>query len=120
MNAAASAGFSRKQTIACWVIGVVSLIVLPITMLFFTPLSYLYCCMRENAWLSAQDQKQLESRIVAPHEQAEISPSQSSWGRDHQMKSGQRMVQYLIFGKEPLDVVYNSDDSIDTIFTSYE
>lgn len=30
------------------------------------------------------------------------------------------MVQYLIFGKEPLDVVYNSDDSIDTIFTSYE
>ena len=30
------------------------------------------------------------------------------------------MIQYMIFDREPLDVVYNNDGSIDQIYTSYE
>jgi len=42
------------------------------------------------------------------------------WGRDHVLEDGQRMIRYLIFSKEPLDVVYNPDGTIDAIYTSYE
>ena len=49
-----------------------------------------------------------------------ITPEESGWGRNHVMTTGQRMVQYLIFDKESLDVVCFEDGSIDTIYTSYE
>jgi len=30
------------------------------------------------------------------------------WGRDYVLKPDERMIQYLIFAKEPLDVVFDS------------
>jgi len=37
-----------------------------------------------------------------------IAPSNSMWGRDYVLKPDERMIQYLIFAKEPLDVVFDS------------
>ena len=39
----------------------------------------------------------------------EISPEVPGWGSKHKLEEGHRMIRYLIFGKEPLDVVYASD-----------
>lgn len=88
--------------------------------LYVTPLSYLYCLAREEAWLRATNEKQLERSLFAFYSKKEISPSASMWGREHILQAGQHMTQYVIFGKEPLDVVFFADGSIDAIYTSYE
>jgi hypothetical protein len=102
------------------VTGFIVLVAVGILLLYASPLSYLYCLSRENSWLKATDEKELEHRLIAFYSKSAITPEKSSWGRDHVLRDGQRMTQYLIFGKEPLDVVYNADGTVDTIYTSYE
>lgn len=88
--------------------------------LYSTPLSYLYCLAREEAWLNATNQNQLERSLFAFYSKRQIAPSDSMWGNEHVFDPGQYMIQYLIFAKEPLDVVFSEDGSIDAIYTSYE
>ena len=70
--------------------------------------------------MKATSEEELESRLIAFYSKSSIMPGRSLWGRDHVLEDGQRMIQYLIFAKEPLDVVYNSDGTINAIYTSYE
>ncbi len=49
-----------------------------------------------------------------------IAPSNSMWGRDYVLKPDERMIQYLIFSKEPLDVVFDRESRVVAAFTSYE
>lgn len=111
---------TKKQTAFRILLVFISVVALGILMLYVSPLSYLYCVSRESSWLKATNEKDMESRLGAFYTKRAISPGVSSWGRDHVMKNGQRMTQYLIFNKEPLDVVYNADDTVDTVYTSYE
>ncbi|MFT4638971.1 MAG: hypothetical protein ACI8T1_002294 [Verrucomicrobiales bacterium] len=83
------------------------------------PCGYLYCILREDSWLASTDQKQLESKIHVPHKSTEIAPQASSWGHDHVLEDGQKMIRYLIVGA-PLEVVVAADGSIDSFYTSYE
>lgn len=62
---------------------------------------------------------QLES-FLSLYSQREIQPSQSDWGRDYQLKPGERMIQYMLLYRAPLDVVYTTNDTIAAIYTSYE
>jgi hypothetical protein len=70
--------------------------------------------------MKATTEHELESRMMAFYSKSAILPSQSYMGRGHVMKSGQRMIRYVIFAKEPLDIVYNSDDTIAAFYVSYE
>ncbi len=96
------------------------LIAVPIALCFFTPLSYFYCLAREGSWMKAKSEAELDARIGAFHTKRSITPKDSLWGKSHSLKPGERMVQYLIFGKEPLDVVYDRQSRVVVVFTSYE
>ena len=111
---------SLKRKLGFAASGVTAGIGVVILALYVTPLSYLYCLARESAWLRATNERQLERSLFAFYSKKEISPSASLWGKEHILQAGQHMTQYLIFGKEPLDVVFFADGSIDAIYTSYE
>ena len=100
--------------------GVLAVIAVGFLLLYVTPLSYLYCLSREDSWQKATTESDMESRLLAFYTKSSITPGESSWGRNHVLASGQRMTRYMIFSKEPLDVVYNGDGSVDAIYTSYE
>ena len=42
------------------------------------------------------------------------------WGRDYVLKPDERMIQYLVFAKEPFDVVLDRESNVVVAFTSYE
>lgn len=84
------------------------------------PVSYLYCLAREDAWLAARTEGELVASLPAFRREREISPEVPGWGSNHKLREGDRMIRYLIFGKEPLDVVYASDGTVDAVYTSYE
>ena len=83
-------------------------------------LPYLYCCAQESSWLAAKDEADLDGRMRVFHTKHGISPSASSWGRGHELRPGERMVRYLVFGLEPLDAVFDRDTRVVAIYTSYE
>lgn len=96
------------------------LVAFGITVLYATGLSYIYCSLREGSWKKATNERDLESRLFAFYSKNSILPEQSYMGRDHVITSGQRMTRYLIFDKEPLDIVYNEDGSVVGFYVSYE
>lgn len=96
------------------------LIAAPIARCFLTPLSYLYCVVREGSWTTARTEAELDGRVGAFYTKQSISPKESLWGKDCQLKPGERMVQYLVFGREPLDVVFDRQSRAVAVFTSYE
>ncbi len=96
------------------------LVTFGITVLYATDLSYIYCSFREGSWEKATNEGDLESRLFAFYSKSSILPEQSYMGRDHVITPGQRMTRYLIFDKEPLDIVYNKDSSVAGFYVSYE
>jgi hypothetical protein len=84
------------------------------------PVSYLYCLARENVWMMAKTESELEASLPIFRSEMEITPKVPGAGSNHQLQEGDRMIRYLIFGKEPLDVVYSSDGTVDAMYTSYE
>lgn len=91
-----------------------------IAILYATDLSYIYCSLRERSWEKAINEEDLEARLIAFYTKSEILPVQSYMGRDHVLAPGQRMTRYLIFDKEPLDIVYDKDGTIAGFYVSYE
>ncbi len=100
--------------------GVLAVIAVGFLLLYVPPLLYLYCLSRDGSWQKATTESDMDSRLLAFYTKSLITPRESSWGRSHVLASGQRMTRYMIFSKEPLDVVYNGDGSVDAIYTSYE
>jgi hypothetical protein len=82
---------------------------------------YLWALHLESKWFPAHPatRAELES-FLSLYSRHDIQPSQSYWGHDHQLQPGERMTQYLLLWREPLDVVYRSNDTIVAIYTSYE
>ena len=81
---------------------------------------YLWALHLESKWRPANPQTRAElESMLSLYTKSDITPEQSGWGRDHKLQSGERMTQYSLLGA-PLDVVYNRDNSIVAIFTSYE
>ncbi len=110
----------RKRVVfisACAVIAVAGAI---IAICYATPLSYVYCLAREKSWLAAKTEAELDGRMWAFYTKRSIAPSNSMWGRDYALKPDERMVQYLVFSKEPLDVVFDHESRVVAAFTSYE
>ena len=100
--------------------GVVLLVAAAIALCYATPLSYFYCLAREESWLAAKTEAELDGRMWAFYTKQSIAPSDSMWGRSYALKPDERMIQYLIFDKEPLDVVFDRESRVVAAFTSYE
>ena len=94
--------------------------IIALALLYATPFSYWYCLERQESWLASKTETELDRRMFAFYTKRSISPSESSRGRDYVLRPNERMVQYLVFGKEPFDVVFDSGSSVVAAFTSYE
>jgi hypothetical protein len=82
---------------------------------------YWWALHLESKWASARPttRAELES-FLSLYYQRDIQPSQSSWGHSYQLEPGERMTQYRLLYRAPLDVVYTTNDTIVAIYTSYE
>lgn len=81
---------------------------------------YLWALHLESKWrpVNPKTLAELESKLSL-YTKKDISREQSGWGSDHKLRSGERMTRYSLLGA-PLDVVFNGDNGIVRIYTSYE
>ena len=100
--------------------GVAMLTAVILALCYRTSLSYLYCLARENSWLQAKTETDLDHRMWMFYTKRSIAPSNSMWGSSYTLGPGEHMVQYLIFAKEPLDVVFDRQSRVVAAFSSYE
>ncbi len=89
--------------------------------LLFTGGPYFYACYLEDNWRSNHPEirEDLE-KYLHFYSVHVIDPKASMWGRDYVLAENEKMVQYLILWSQPLDVVYDDQNRIKVIFTSYE
>jgi len=82
---------------------------------------YFWALHLESKWSPAHptNRAQLES-YLSLYSQREIATPQSLWGHNYQLQAGERMIQYRLLYRAPLDVVYTTNDTIVAIYTSYE
>ena len=85
--------------------------------------AYIYAGYLESKWIKGNPKTKTEiEKYLNYYSLHSIDPKDSLWGKRHQLQDGERMVQYRILwnSKCPLDVVYDRNDNIKAIFTSYE
>jgi hypothetical protein len=85
--------------------------------------AYFYAIYLEDKWEKADPKtKQELEKYLLFYSLYQIEPKDSEWGKEYQLQTGERMMQYrILWHKEcPLDVVYDQGDNIKHIFTSYE
>ena len=83
--------------------------------------AYMWARRLEVRWRDAQPRTQADlERHLKLYTMREIEPAESCWGSRSVLAPGERMVQYLLLWHAPLDVVYDGQGGIRTIFTSYE
>jgi hypothetical protein len=103
------------------VCSVLTIIFLLLAIVCFDLTPYFYACHLERSWSKAQPATRAElEKYLHLYSIRQISPSESGWGKNYKLGEGERMVQYLILWNAPLDVVYNKDNRIMAIYTSYE
>ncbi len=83
--------------------------------------AYIYAVHLEDKWEKANPKTKPELEKFLDHYSTHIiEPSESLWGSGYELRKNERMVQYLILWSMPLDVVYDNEDNIKAIYTSYE
>ena len=116
------AGLGSRLKWARWaacITGSLFILFFLVAVIGFAP--YMWASHLESKWYPAHPRTKTElEAFLSLYSQRDIQPSESDWGRNHQLQSGERMTQYLLLWNAPLDVVYTSDDTIVAIYTSYE
>ena len=108
------------------IFGIATVIALVAAIIWFTAIggtAYLYALHLESKWSKANPKTKVEmENYLHCYTLREIQPKDSMWGNGYELKSGERMMQYCILWNKncPLDVVYDKDDNISVIYTSYE
>jgi hypothetical protein len=85
--------------------------------------AYFYALYLEGNWAKAEPKTKAElEKFLHLYSLHEIEPKNSYWGHQYILKKGEILMQYrLLWRKDtPLDVVYDVDNNIKSIFTSYE
>ena len=85
--------------------------------------AYLYAGYLESKWSKAEPKTKVDmEKYLHFYSLRKIQPKDSMWGNGYSLKDGERMMQYCILWNKkcPLDVVYDKDDNISAIYTSYE
>jgi hypothetical protein len=113
---------TKNPYIIAW-IAILVLIIFPLLWFVAGVPAYFYALYLEGNWTKAEvkTKKELEQylHLYSLHK---IEPNDSFWGNNYVLKEGERIMQYRILWRKdcPLDVVYDENDNIKTIFTSYE
>lgn len=82
---------------------------------------YMWASYLEARWAPAKPSTRAEMEsYLSLYRAREIQPSASDWGRNHVLREGDKMVQYMILWNAPLEVVYDRDDKLLAFYTSYE
>jgi hypothetical protein len=103
-----------------------TVIILLIPIVWFTytgGTAYIYARYLESKWAPAAPKtKQALEKHLHLYYTRTIDPKDSMWGSHYQLRENEHMIQYCILWNKrcPLDVVYDSQDNIVRIFTSYE
>jgi hypothetical protein len=50
----------------------------------------------------------------------QIDIKKSMWGKTYQLESGDVCLQYLILWREPIDIVFDKENHVKAIFSSFE
>jgi hypothetical protein len=50
----------------------------------------------------------------------QIEIKESMWGRDYKLRPGDFCVQYNIMGRDPIDIIFDHDNRVQMILSSYE
>ena len=64
--------------------------------------------------------RQQVEELLYLHTTREIEMRESLWGSAYVLRPGEKCMQYMILGREPIDVVYDSEGEVCQIFASYE
>lgn len=110
---------------ALWVKALVSLVALVGIIAFgyitVSATPYLWASYLETKWKPARPETKeaLESHLSL-YRKYEITPAESSWGRNHVLNRDHKMIRYMILWNAPLDVVYDENNGIVRTYTSYE
>ena len=108
------------------IIGAISISALFIFFAWFTAIggtAYVYAGYLEEKWINANPKTKGElEQYLSLYSVHQVEPKESIWGNRYQLQKGERRLQYRILWHKqcPLDVVYNENDKIIRIFTSYE
>ena len=106
-----------RRTIAIFVVVIVGLAAVPLAALG----PYAYARYLESQWKPAKVKTRAElERHLHLYSTRTIPPKESVWGFDYALRKDERMVRYLILWSQPLDVVYDGEDRVVKIYTSYE
>ena len=82
---------------------------------------YMWASHLEARWTPAKPSTRAEMEsYLSLYRAREIQPSASDWGRNHVLREGDKMVQYMILWNAPLEVVYDRDGKLLAFYTSYE
>ena len=108
------------------IIGAISISVLLLFIVWFTVIggtAYVYAGYLEEKWINANPKTKDDlEQYLSLYSLHQIEPKESMWGKRYRLKKGERMMQYRILWHNncPLDVVYDNNDTIINIYTSYE
>ena len=111
---------TRKRTIAIGVvlIGVIAAIA---AYKYFTRIStYFYAQRVYSRCLTINTKVGIEALMDGIASSRQIPPAESPWGHDYVLTNGEYMVQYMVKGIEPIDIVYNAQNQVVIRFESYE
>jgi hypothetical protein len=59
-------------------------------------------------------------RVLFLYSKHQIDIKKSLWANNYKLANGEVCYQYLILGREPIDIVFDSDGNVMTIASSYE
>jgi hypothetical protein len=74
----------------------------------------------EMLWPNQQLNKYDVEKKLFFYTAKEIPITDSSWGKTYKMKQGESCWQYNILWTEPIDIVYDENQKVVTIFASFE
>lgn len=81
--------------------------------------SYGWALHLESRWRSAEPNTKADlEACLSLYLHHEIQPIESGWGSTHDLKNGEKMIQYLLLWSAPLDVVYAAYDRVVAIYSS--
>lgn len=106
----------------CWITLLLSLVLVSF-FVFSSSGHYIVALLMERQWAKANPKSRRDfEQYLYCYNKIQIDPKQSLWGKHYTLLDGDVMIQYQIcWDKDcPLDIVYDSNDQVRAVFTSYE
>lgn len=107
-----------KKNLVIMSLGVAAIIVCIIVVLYipYIVANYQYEKLIEKNNLTKED---VENSLFL-YSANKINISDSLWGKNYQLSSGDSCWQYMILWSEPIDIVYDNNNKVKKIFASFE